>query len=129
MRWREFIAGFGIAAAWPLAARAQQPVMPVIGVLVSGLTVRPPNYPSPAFVQALSERGIDGFDGGNRPPLNQFEESPAGWKKKRVMPNAGHGRHASTGTPNDSYAARSASSLVAYQSSAVKPPSGDMTKQ
>ncbi len=57
MKRRTFIAGLGSAAVWSAVARAQQPAVPVIGILDSGRTMRPPNYPRPAFFQGLSEMG------------------------------------------------------------------------
>jgi putative tryptophan/tyrosine transport system substrate-binding protein len=56
MRRREFVTFLGgAAAAWPLAARAQQPTVPVIGYLYSGSQVSRPLLA--AFQEGLGESG------------------------------------------------------------------------
>ena len=58
MRRREFIALIGGAAAvWPLAARAQQPPIPVVGLL-SGGTQKDDAFRIDAFRQGLAEKGF-----------------------------------------------------------------------
>ena len=78
LRRREFIAGLGGAAAWPLAARAQQPVMPRIGYLHSGSPGEAPDVAP--FLKELGETGF--VEGRNvaiehRWAENQYDRFPA----------------------------------------------------
>jgi ABC-type uncharacterized transport system substrate-binding protein len=60
VRRREFITLVGGAAAWPLAARAQQPAVPVVGFLRS-TTAAGSEHLSEAFRRGLAEaRFIEG---------------------------------------------------------------------
>jgi putative ABC transport system substrate-binding protein len=57
---RELIAGLGSAAAWPVAARAQQPVIPVVGFLNSQSAQNYQRHLT-AFLDGLAEAGyVDG---------------------------------------------------------------------
>jgi putative tryptophan/tyrosine transport system substrate-binding protein len=55
MRRREFIAGLGGAAAWPVVARAQQAVMPMVGYLAGSLGL---GENAKSFRDALAQAGF-----------------------------------------------------------------------
>ena len=79
MRRRKFITLFGAAAVWPLGARAQQPAMPVVGVL-HGVSAAQWTDRMVGFHQGLREAGF--AEGRNvaieyRWAEGQFDRLPA----------------------------------------------------
>jgi len=77
MRRREFIAGLGSAAAWPMVARGQQPTMPVVGVLSSSVA---DSYAilMATFMQVLKEAG---FNDGQNLAVEQRWVDKSGYRK------------------------------------------------
>jgi putative ABC transport system substrate-binding protein len=80
MKRRTFIAGLGSAAAWPLAARAQQPAMPMVGYLGSQSANDEYKNITVPFLRGLKETGY--VEGQNvaieyRWAENQYDRLPA----------------------------------------------------
>jgi putative ABC transport system substrate-binding protein len=80
IRRREFIAGLGSAAAWPVVARAQQAAVPVIGLLSFQSAEVDSKVITVTFFQGLRETGY--VEGQNvaveyRYAQNQFDRLPA----------------------------------------------------
>jgi putative tryptophan/tyrosine transport system substrate-binding protein len=111
MKRREFIAGLGSAAAWPLVARAQRSATPIVGFLSSASRESYAHLVS-AFLQGLSETGY--VEGRNveieyRWGEGQYERLPAlavDLVQRRVAVIA------ATGSANAAESAKAATSTI-----------------
>jgi putative tryptophan/tyrosine transport system substrate-binding protein len=89
VRRRQFIAALGSAAAWPLAARAQQSAMPVIGFVDAAGSANASAGYAAAFRKGLGETGY--VEGQNVTVEyhwleGQFDGGPAADARKRRAP-------------------------------------------
>jgi len=72
---RTFIAGIGSAAAWPVMARAQQPAMPLVGLLRPGSADSDDEGYVAAFRKGLGETGY--VEGQYHYLEGQYDRVPA----------------------------------------------------
>jgi hypothetical protein len=90
---RDFIAGLGSAAAWPLAGGAQQPAIPVIGFL-SGLS---PEFSKTRIAASRSGLTENGFVEGRNVALEYRFASGTPSHHPWDAPRRGRGRDVSLG--------------------------------